>query len=324
MIEQFREWNPSKEIKINFIGGTGKEQSWSCPQVELLEKIIKITEEYRKQRITLTGRQLYYQLVAGKIIPNALAVYKRISKFTTDARYGGFIDWDAIEDRGRVPEMHAEWDNVQSLIESAVSAYRLPRWGDQAEYIELYCEKQALESVFKPIADKWHIYFGYNKGYSSASTMYDLAKRVKEQIENGKQVTILYFGDHDSSGLDMIRDIRERITEFLTCGDEPIMDCQIDDDGMFTVQPIALNMAQINQYHPPPDPAKITDPRAKNYIAEFGNNSWELDALNPTILRDLAEEAILEHVDTDMYEQIVEQEKEEIEKLRDFGKTRED
>ena len=323
MKEQFREWNPTTNIKMNYKNGNGINKPWEYPQGELLKKIIEITEAYRQQRITLTGRQLYYQLVAQGIIPNAMEIYKRVSKFSTDARYGGFVDWEAIEDRGRVPERHGQWDNVEELIESAVRAYRLPRWDDQDEYVELYCEKQALESVFKPIADRWHIYFGYNKGYSSASTMYDLAKRVKEQLENDKKVTILYFGDHDPSGLDMVRDMRDRITEFLTEGKDedsyPLDPWKVEDT--FEVQQVALNIEQVRQYNPPPNPAKFSDPRAKDYIEKYGQVSWELDALNPTILRDLTEQAILEHLDLDKYQAIVQQEKDEIEKLRQFGKT---
>ncbi len=267
--EQFRDWKPKGKLKIKYKDDTGTQNVWEYNQQDLLNKILAILESYNAQNITLTNRQLYYQLVAGAIIPNAVEVYKRICTFLTDARYGGFIDWEAIEDRGRIPEKPSEWENVKSLIESAVYSYRLPRWQNQDAYVELYCEKQAMESVLKPITQKYHIYFGYNKGYSSASTMYELAQRIKEQIENGKDCVILYLGDHDPSGLDMIRDIQERIEEFLTKGDDPV-------EPNFKVLPLALNQQQIKQYNPPPNPAKITDPRAKGYIVQYGNVSWEL------------------------------------------------
>ncbi len=319
MKEQFRKWNPTQNINIKYKDGRGVTQTWIYSQTQLLQQIINITEAYREQNIILTGRQLYYQLVAKGIIPNALEIYKRSSKFSTDARYGGFVDWEAIEDRGRVPERKSQWDNVKELIESAVSQYRLPRWEGQDEYLELYTEKQALESIFKPIADKWHIYFGYNKGYSSASTMYDLAERLKEQIEMGKDVTILYFGDHDPSGLDMVRDMQDRLTEFLTKGNDPLDELIVYD--AFNVHQVALNIKQVRQYNPPPNPAKFKDPRAKDYIDEFGAQSWEVDALPPEVLRNLTEQAILEHLDLDKYNEVLQQEKDEIQKLRDFADT---
>ena len=81
--------------------------------------------------------------------------------------------------------------------------------------------------------------------------------------------TYCIWGDHDHSGLDMVRDIRERLSWFNTHVD---------------VHPIALTMEQIESYNPPPNPAKFADPRAYDYIEKHGNTSWELDALRPSVL----------------------------------------
>ena len=320
MKEQFRTWNFRGDIKIKYTDGSGSKNFWEKNQQVLLDEIVGIIEDYESQAITLTNRQLYYQLVSKDIIPNADEIYKRICTFLTDARYAGLIDWESIEDRGRTPEIHSEWNSISSLISSALYAYRLPRWKDQEHYLELYCEKQAMESVLKPIADKYHIYFGVNKGYSSASTMYDLAKRIETQIEKGKRATILYLGDHDPSGLDMIRDIETRIKEFL--GGE------VDDirgerylKNHFQIDPIALNMTQIRQYNPPPNPAKITDPRAKWYIKTYGEKSWELDALEPKVLMSLTEKTIKHYLDEEKYNAWIKREEQEKKALEKFGNS---
>lgn len=308
MKKQFRNWNFKKNIKIQYEDGMGNIKTWQKNQEELLDQIIEIIEKYLQQDLTLTNRQLYYQLVTKDIIPNAKEIYKRMCKFLTDARYGGYIDWEAIEDRGRIPTKHSEWDNIKSLIEDATYSYRLPRWDGQKYYIELYCEKQALENILKPIADKYHIYFGVNKGYSSASTMYDISKRIKNQINNGKKTIIFYLGDHDPSGLDMIRDIHTRICEFIE-----------EDCDYFEVIPLALNMKQIKKYAPPPNAAKITDPRAKHYLTEYGNESWELDALEPKILMDITENGIKGFIDLEKYNRWIKKEENEKQALKDFG-----
>jgi hypothetical protein len=320
MKEQFREWNFRGDIKVKYTDGSGNKNIWQKNQKELLMQIINIVDNYLSQEITLTNRQLYYQLVSRDIIPNADEIYKRICTFLTDARYGGLIDWEAIEDRGRVPTKSSEWKDIKSLIKSATYSYRLPRWQDQEYYVELYCEKQAMESVLKPVAQKYHVYFGVNKGYSSASTMYDLAQRIKEKINEGKRAIILYLGDHDPSGLDMVRDIHKRICEFLTSGDE-VIDIVGDeeDNPYFRIIPLALNMQQIKRYNPPPNPAKITDPRAKWYIGEYGNKSWELDALEPKVLIKIAENGIKEFCDIDKYNHWIEKEDEEKKALEKFG-----
>lgn len=320
--EKFRTWNFRGDLKVKYCIDRDKKEFdyWEKNQEELLNQIVEIVEYYIGEDIKLTNRQLYYQLVAKDYIPNAMEVYKRFCTFLTDARYGGLVDWDAIEDRGRIPEKHSEWDNIKRLIESATYTYRLPRWKDQDYYVELYCEKQAMESVLKPIAEKYHIYFGFNKGYSSASTMYDLAQRIKEKIQEGKRAVILYLGDHDPSGLDMVRDIHKRICEFLTAGDE-CLDIVGDEEEnpYFKIIPLALNMQQIKKYNCPPNPAKITDPRAKGYIEEHGNKSWELDALEPKVLMKIAEKGIKEFLDEEKYNVWIERENDEKKALEDFG-----
>ena len=215
MKEQFRYKKFRGSIRIKYKDANGIEKWWEADQQNLIDLICSIIKQYRLEGYSLTSRQLYYQLVARDIIPNAQKVYTRICKLLVDLRYNGEIDWSAIEDRGRVPQKHSEWDDINGLIKSALAAYRLPRWTDQDHYIELYCEKQALEGVLKPVADKYHMYFGVNKGYSSASTMYDIAQRMRDQIAEGKECIILYLGDHDPSGLDMVRDINKRVCEFL-------------------------------------------------------------------------------------------------------------
>lgn len=56
-------------------------------------------------------------------------------------------------------------------------------------------------------------------------------------------------------------------------------------------------MTQIEEYSLPPNPTKLSDSRAKKYIAEYGLQSWELDALTPDVLSKLVDDAINELTD---------------------------
>lgn len=311
--EKFREWIPKGTIKVKWKDKqTGEIGYWIQDAKELFSWVDTIVNQFQGYKIRLTNRQLYYQLVGKDWIPNKMEVYKRICTFITDCRYGGLIDWEAIEDKGRTPTMHIEFEDIKERIEVALYNFRLKRWSNQHYYVELYCEKQAGETVLKPIAEQYHIYFGYNKGYNSAGSMYELSKRIAEKIEEGKEVRILYFGDHDPSGLDMVRDIKDRITEFLEEGQDYI-------EPNFEVIPIALSEEQIKKYKCPPNPAKFSDPRAKKYIEKFGEISWELDSLNPLVLRKLAENGIREFCDIDKYNAWIEREKEESKLLTQFA-----
>ena len=136
-----------------------------------------------------------------------------------------------------------------------------------------------------------------NRGYSSVSAMYDAYNRLQDDD------VILYFGDHDPSGMDMIRDVRERLYEF----------------GIhIEVIPVALTMEQIKKFNPPPNPAKITDPRAKWYIEKYGKTSWELDALPPKELIRLAENAVKSIINIDLYNLMLDKEQSDIEELKSF------
>ncbi len=235
----------------------------------LLEKIKEILEEYEMQGIKVTLRQLYYQLVARDMISNTVKEYAKLSGLLTNARYGGFVDWNAIEDRTRTPDLPNTFTDTKQLIDVACRSYKLDRWEGQKYSVELWTEKDAISSVLAPITRKYQVAMCVNRGYSSASAMYDSYERLEGE-EQPKRI-ILYLGDYDASGLDMIRDVRERLNEFGVEGLEVI--------------PIALTKEQIEKYSPPPNPAKITDSRAKWYIEKYGNKSWEVDALRPEVLQ---------------------------------------
>ena len=80
-------------------------------------------------------------------------------------------------------------------------------------------------------------------------------------------------------------------------------------------------MAQIKQYDPPPNPAKITDTRSPAYIAEHGAVSWEVDALEPKVLNSLLDSEILKVLDESKYEAMRVVEDSEKSEIRDFIDT---
>jgi len=277
-----------------------REIKFQNKNVILLEKIKGILQEFDEQNIKVTLRQLYYQLVSRDIIPNKVKEYQKLSGLLTNARYSGLIDWEAIEDRARIPNIPNTFRDIKHLLEVATRSYQLDRWEEQDYYIELWTEKDALSSVIVPITDKFQIPFCVNRGYTSASSIYESAQRFLEQVEKTK--VLLYLGDHDPSGLDMDRDIKDRLEEF-----------GVDIE----VLRIGLTQEQIKQYNPPENPAKETDPRAKWYFEKFGGHSWEVDALRPDVLQKLIESSILNYLDLDKFEQVRKQEQEDIRELKD-------
>lgn len=259
-----------------------------------------IIDEYAKAGYRLTLRQLYYQLVSRGVIPNQVTEYSKLSSLLVKGRMAGAVDWDAIEDRLRQPFLPYWVQDIPDAIDDTVNAYRLDRQEGQETYIELWVEKDALSGVLRRITSYYHINLMVNRGYSSCTAMYNASKRFLVKESEGKDTYILYLGDHDPSGLDMIRDINERLYEF-----------EVDPE----VKHIGLTMKQINKYNPPPNPAKITDPRAKWYLIEYGKTSWEVDALNPDILHQLVRKNVEELIDINLFKEQIDKEEKDKEKF---------
>ena len=284
---------------------------------ELLETINEIIEEYSMEGYKLTLRQLYYQLVSRDIIPNEQKEYAKLSRLLTEGRMAGFVDWSAIEDRNRKPHILYSVDDIDDAIQDTIDQYRLDRQEGQDVHIELWVEKDALSGVLKRVTQKYHIKLIVNKGYSSTSAMYDAYKRFSDKLNDGKKVVILYLGDHDPSGLDMIRDIHQRSCEFFI-GDSIDFVGDDEENPDFQVRPIGLTMEQIKKFNPPPNPAKLKDPRGTGYIKKYGNVAWEVDALNPETLLELVRKNVEELIDINLFNKQLEKEEKDKKELREM------
>jgi len=256
--------------------------------LRLIEIAEEICDDYASQGYDLSLRQLYYQFVSRDILANTEKNYKRLGNTISDARLAGLIDWDAIKDRGRETLVNPHWASIGDIISACASQYNVDLWEGQVNHVELMVEKQALEGVLEPVCKRWDIGFTANKGYSSSSALYEIGKRLAKKDREGKLLNVIYLGDHDPSGIDMTRDIEERLCLFSNCYVE--------------VHRIALNTDQVEEYNPPENPAKLTDTRAADYIRKFGESSWELDALEPRVLVSLVEKKIKQLLIEELFE----------------------
>lgn len=272
-----------------------KEINFRQSSLNLINLVNQVIQEYQAQGYELTLRQAYYQLVARGYIPNNERSYKNIGNLINDGRLAGLIDWYAITDRTRNLRGNSHWKTPEEVIESAKYSYRLDKWYGQPNYVEVWVEKDALVDVVGQACRPLDVPFFSCRGYTSQSEMWSAAQRFIRQ-DYREQRVIIHLGDHDPSGIDMTRDIQERLTMF---GADVI------------VKRVALTMEQIDFYTPPPNPAKLTDSRCWGYIERFGNESWELDALEPQVITDLITEQVTMYRDDTLYEQVCDKERKE-------------
>jgi hypothetical protein len=279
-----------------------------------------VLASYAEQGFDLTLRQLYYQFVAHDLFPdnrtwrwvessrkwvrdpdgtkNAEPNYKWLGDIVNKGRMGGYIDWDSIVDRTRELEERPHWDTPVELVEAAAKQFRVEMWAEQPHYVEVWIEKDALTGVIEGTCNRFDVPFFSCRGYTSQSEMWGASQRLLKKIIDGKTVTILHLGDHDPSGIDMTRDIEDRLTLFVAqdyvranAKEEGLSVDELSETNIrvtareavdrLTIDRVALNMDQVREFGPPPNPAKMTDARFESYRSEFGLKSWELDALDP-------------------------------------------
>lgn len=246
-----------------------------------------IVEDYAAAGFILTVRQLFYQMVSRGLIENTEKTYKQVCDTVNKAKLAGMIDWDAIEDRTRSFRGVQRWDSAGQIIRSAEKGFHMDMWETQLHRVYAIIEKEALSGVFMPVCNRYDVPLLSARGYPSGSVLRQFA--VNNMVDYHGVTVFLHFGDHDPSGIDMSRDLEERLRLF-------------GEGSAMKFHRVALNMEQILEVKPPPNPAKLTDSRAQSYIRQYGQHSYELDALDPRYLQELIGERISEYIDMEQWE----------------------
>ncbi len=282
-------------------------KKFQASSLAIIDDANDIIRDFQRQGFKLTLRQLYYQFITRDLFPyswidveynlkhglpkdtkNTLKNYKRLGDLINDGRLAGKIDWNAIEDRTRNLLSNSHWESPHSIVRSCAYQYAVDMWENQENYVEVWVEKEALIGVLEGVCTELDVPYFACKGYTSQSEMWGASQRLIDQERMAKRTTIIHLGDHDPSGIDMSRDIQERLETFGACTE---------------IKRIALTWDQIQEYDPPPNPAKTTDARYRSYADKFGEESWELDALEPSVIVDLIRQSVDSYIDHDLWQE---------------------
>lgn len=277
-------------------------KSFKPPTMRVIEHALDIIAEMARAGYTLTVRQLYYQFVSRDLMANRHANYKRLASIVDDARKAGLIGWDSIEDRTRKMRGFGHgyplyFDPSEFLTENAKHYYHEDLWDSQPCYVEVWVEKDALLGVIERPANAYRVPHFACRGYASSSALYEAGKRFREHYDRGQSCYLFHLGDHDPSGIDMTRENDKAVNLFASSPD-----FGEDTFGYVTIERLALNMDQVREYRPPPNPSKEKDSRNDGYKAKYGASSWELDALAPSVIDATIRAAITSVLDEDAWD----------------------
>ena len=258
---------------------------------EILAHSLVITQEYSAQGLTMTLRQLYYQFVGRGLFPSSQLEYKRLGEVLTKARYAGTFPARLLADPTRsapaTDGVTFDVDVEVALDQMARYMRDMPeilinaaRWYRQPVHVSVWVEKEALAGVFRGVTDELGVGMFACKGYPSVSALAGWLDGTHAACRGIRASSVvLYFGDHDPDGWEIPRSAERNLEKLMVVMGKPFP---------LTFKRIALNMDQIRRYAPPPFPAKVTSSRYQTYRDEHDtDDAWELDALEPTVLRDL-------------------------------------
>lgn len=257
-----------------------------------------------KDYLPVTLRQIHYQLVGKGLMDNTTSEYTMLSKRLKYARIDGLIPWEAIEDRTRRAFLNEGWEDKNKFVATErndfLVGYRRDLQQGQENYIEVWLEKDALAGIFERIAGPLCIVLCPTRGFSSVTFLRDLKNRILTRQKMGQRIIMLYFGDFDPSGEEMLSTMQITLE---------------DDLGVQNINYdfIALKEGQIEEYDLPVKmgAAKKTDSRYKKFVKKYGPRAVELDALSPKILREMTQRAMAKYLDLSKIGQHLEEEKKE-------------
>jgi hypothetical protein len=270
------------------------------------EVVNSALEVFGQYDTALTLRQLYYRLVSKHLFPNTINSYKRLSRIMVKAREQGDVPLNCLEDRSRriLGRGDTGYTSAEEFLKKRISAlresykdFRMPMWGEQQKHIVVSLEKDALSRLVSEVANQYAVRTFPTRGYPSFTYVQRMSSYMRNRLK-GKPTIVLYFGDFDPSGVDIERDLSERLNKYKA--------------GDFKVHRVALTNEQIIKYDLPPMPVKSSDARSEGFLETYGNKSVELDALDPNTLKFMVAQSIASNIDLDVWRK----KEEEIEKLK--------
>jgi len=284
----------------------------------LIEHAIEILAQIKPCGV----RAVCYQLFIRQLTPSmAKTVTNEVGRHLGDAADAGLFDWHWLVDDTRIERGAGTWSSFGDLLQSAQRGFRRDRWQDQAEHCVVFSEKNTVLGTIAPVLDAYGVDFLPLHGHSSDSKLRQWCEYSRTLA---RPLHVFNIGDYDVAGMDMSeRDLRARIRRYR---------------GNILLHRIALvreDTLEPDAEHPQrlgaalSYPASDKGPRCKKcnrpwtgptsarcpcggeytrgdlrypwYVRTYGQRCWELDALNPNVLRQHVTDAIRSLIDFDAW-----------------------
>jgi hypothetical protein len=229
----------------------------------------------------VTVRQAFYLTASRGDVAKDEAGYGQVQRQMLAMRREGLVPYDWVADNTRYHIKPATDLSLTDFLERSAKFYRQDLWVRSDVHVEIWCEKDSIAGTITPIIEEYDVPLYVARGYSSETFAHTAAESMRD---SGKECFVYYVGDFDPSGWDASRDLERRLTGFFP-------------DVQFAR--LAINGGHIEEFGLITRVTKQSDVRTKRFFETFGygQESCELEALNPDVLRRIIPDSIEQHVD---------------------------
>ena len=254
-------------------------------------EILDLAEEHSDQgENPVTARQVYYQAVVAGVVDKTENGYRKVLTSLSTQRESGELPWHWIADNARIRRQMSTFRDLGEALEEMQESYRRDYWRSQPNRVEVWVESDALATALQRVVLPYGVPLFTCRGQSSKTFIREAAV---DAARIGKPIHVIYVGDWDPTGLAIDRSLEERYERY-------------SDDAELTLTRVAVTAEQIHEHGLPAGPAKSKDPNFKRFASEctaegLAVAAVEAEALEPALLREVVEHAIVELVDVEAW-----------------------
>jgi len=272
-----------------------KDHKFEKETLPKLSRVLEILEDVEQKNETVTLRQLNYRLTGFEFLSTD-PEYKQLSRILKHARLAGLISWNVIEDHTRIVKLPNIFESVSDALETILAVFKINRQENQPTYVEVMVEKDTLTDVFYSVTSQYCIPLNVNKGNNSVTAFKKCAERLIEAYNRGQKLLLLYFGDFDPSGMEMVETTKKNL-RLLN-----VPDCEVKFCGVTLEQAKYYNLRSL--------PIKASDKKGPKFRKLHGDECFEIDVLGNEVLRELVGNEIKNTIDLDIFDSVMDKEDE--------------
>jgi hypothetical protein len=258
--------------------------------------------DYAEEHRPVTVRQLFYRASVEGLVDKTEKGYAQVQRQVLQLRREGLMPYGDIADLSRRARKPYTCDSVAAALEDTAQFYRKALWRDNCDYVEVWCEKDALAGVIEPVTRKFDVPLMVTRGFASETFCFEA---VNARIGDPREYVVYYLGDCDRSGVDAANALEEKLDRFgaemgrafinfqrLAISPEDIL--EFDGDQALFCMPVG----EYDKWLP------TREPKRESAADRNWPHPWaiELDAIEPDDLRAMVQWAIEQHLPPEQYE----------------------